>query len=174
MACAASGRPKVSDPAFGTDSLVAGDPAPDFTLRDQYGAAHTLSDVVKHKNAMLVFFPFAFSGICTGELLEIQLNIDRFENDAVQVFGISCDASPALKSWASVEGYRFPLLSDFWPHGDVSKAYGAFFEEAGMAVRGTFLVDSSMTVTWALVNGPGEQRDVGVLSAAVKDLEPSS
>ena len=170
MARTATGRPKVSEPLFGATSPVAGDPAPDFTLRDQYGAAHTLSDVVKSKQALLVFFPFAFSGICTGELLEIQLNIDRFENDDVQVFGISCDASPALKSWASVEGYRFPLLSDFWPHGDVANAYGVFFDEAGMAVRGTFLVDSSMTVTWALVNGPGEQRDVGVLSSAVKGL----
>ncbi|MGB3764683.1 MAG: peroxiredoxin [Ornithinimicrobium sp.] len=156
--------------ASGAKSPAVGSPAPDFTLRDQYGAAHTLSDLTADKHVLLVFFPFAFSGICTGELLEIQLNIDRFVNDSVQVVGISCDASPSLKSWASIEGYRFPLLSDFWPHGEVAQSYGAFFEEAGMALRGTFLVDPSMTVRWSLIQGPGEQRDVGVLSAAVTDL----
>lgn len=160
----------MSETDFGAGSLNVGDVAPDFSLPDQYGATHTLSQIVKEKKALLVFFPFAFSGICTGEMLEIQLNIDLFENDDLQVFGISCDASPALKSWASIEGYRFPLLSDFWPHGEVAKSFGVFFEEAGMAVRGTFLIDSSMTVTWALVNGPGEQRDVGILSSAVKDI----
>ncbi|MGB3829466.1 MAG: peroxiredoxin [Ornithinimicrobium sp.] len=156
--------------AFGASALAVGSAAPDFTLRDQYGMAHTLSTIVSDKHALVVFFPFAFSGICTGELLEIQLNIDRFVNDSVQVVGISCDASPALKSWASIEGYRFPLLSDFWPHGQVAQDYGVFFDEAGMAVRGTFVVDPSMTVRWSLVLGPGEQRDIGVLNDAVTDL----
>ncbi|MGC1207572.1 MAG: peroxiredoxin [Ornithinimicrobium sp.] len=156
--------------SFGLDAPSLGSPAPDFTLRDQYGVTHTLSDTVADKSAMLVFFPFAFSGICTGELLEIQLNIDRFVNESVQVIGISCDASPALKSWASIEGYRFPLLSDFWPHGQVAQAYGVFFEEAGMALRGTFLVDSSMTVRWSLIQGPGENRDIALLDAAVQEF----
>lgn len=155
---------------FGLHSPGIGQAAPDFTLRDQYGVAHTLSDVVADKHALLVFFPFAFSGICTGELLEVQINIDRFVNDTVQILGISCDASPALKSWAATEGYRFPLLSDFWPHGRVSQDYGVFFAEAGMSVRGTFLIDPSMRVTWSLIHGPGEQRDIGVLGNAVKDL----
>ncbi len=153
---------------FGVTAAAVGSSAPDFTLRDQYGVAHTLSETVAGKSALLVFFPFAFSGICTGELLEIQLNIDRFVNDSVQVIGISCDASPALKSWASIEGYRFPLLSDFWPHGQVAQDYGVFFEEAGMALRGTFLVDASMTVRWSLIQGPGENRDIALLDAAVQ------
>lgn len=147
-----------------------GDPAPDFSLTDQYGQRVTLSEVVQHKHALLVFFPFAFSSICTGELLEIQLNIDRFSNDDVQVYGISCDAGPSLKSWAAYEGYRFPLLSDFWPHGQVAASYGVLFEDAGMAVRGTFLVDHEMVVQWSLVHGPGEQREIGVLYEAVRDL----
>ncbi len=170
MACAAARWSQVTQTSFGAQSPTVGSPAPDFTLRDQYGVEHTLSEVTANKHALLVFFPFAFSGICTGEMLEIQLNIDRFVNDAVQVVGISCDASPALKSWASIEGYRFPLLSDFWPHGQVAQDYGVFFEEAGMAVRGTFLVDPSMTIRWSLIQGPGEQRDVGVLNSAVKDV----
>lgn len=146
------------------------EPAPDFTLRDQYGVEHTLSSVVADKCALLVFYPFAFSGICTGELLDIQLNIDRFENDRVQVLGLSCDASPALKSWAAIEGYRFPLLSDFWPHGAVARDYGVFMESSGMAVRGTFLIDRSMTVRWSLVNGPGESRDIAILDNAVQQF----
>ncbi len=156
--------------AYGAGSPAVGDPAPDFTLSDQHGQRVTLSEVVRDKHALLVFFPFAFSSICTGELLEIQLNIDRFSNDDVQVYGISCDAGPSLKSWAAYEGYRFPLLSDFWPHGQVAASYGVLFKEAGMAVRGTFLVDNEMLVRWSLVHGPGEQRDVGVLHEAVRDL----
>jgi peroxiredoxin len=156
--------------ALSGQGLQVGDRAPDFTLRDQYGQEVTLSEAVRDKHALLVFYPFAFSGICAGELLEIQLNIDRFSNDAVQVFGISCDAGPAIKAWAAHEGYRFPLLSDFWPHGQVATAFGVLHQESGMAMRGTFLVDPTMTIRWALVYGPGEQRDIGVLHDAVKGL----
>ncbi|HLS44332.1 MAG TPA: peroxiredoxin [Ornithinicoccus sp.] len=149
---------------------VVGDLAPDFTLTDQHGGEVTLSEVVRERHALLVFFPFAFSSICTGELLEIQLNVDEFVNDRVNVYGISCDPTHAQAAWAAHEGYRFPLLSDFWPHGAVSRSYGVFDESSGKAVRGTFVVDPQMRVVWSLVNGPGEQRDIGVLHAAVKDL----
>ncbi|MGI8948713.1 MAG: peroxiredoxin [Ornithinimicrobium sp.] len=161
-------------PAYGADSPRVGDSAPDFSLTDQYGQQVTLSEVTRDRHALLVFFPFAFSSICTGELLEIQLNIDRFSNDEVQVYGISCDPGPSLKWWAAYEGYRFPLLSDFWPHGQVAAAYGVLLEAAGMPVRGTFLVDREMTVRWSLVHGPGEQRDIGVLHEAVRDLHATA
>jgi peroxiredoxin (alkyl hydroperoxide reductase subunit C) len=160
----------VTQTTYGLSSPQVGDPAPDFTLTDQGGQAHTLSEVTRDRHALLVFFPFAFSGICTGEMLEIQLNIDRFVNERVQVYGISCDPRESLRYWGAHEGYRFPLLSDFWPHGAVSRAYGVFFEEAGMAVRGTFLVDPAQTVRWSLVYGPGERRDIGDLHDAVKEL----
>lgn len=160
----------MSESELGLNSPRVGDLAPDFTLSDQYGVATTLSTAVAEKHALLVFYPFAFSGICTGELLEIQLNIDRFSNDAVQVYGISCDPLPSLKSWAALEGYRFELLSDFWPHGEVSRRYGVFDEDSGMAVRGTFLISPQMQIEWSLVNGPGQQRDIGTLHDAVKHL----
>ncbi|MCK0114112.1 peroxiredoxin [Ornithinimicrobium sp. F0845] len=149
---------------------AVGDLAPDFTLRDQDRARVRLSEAVQDRHALLVFFPFAFSSICTGELLEIQLNVDEFVNDRVNVYAISCDARHTQAAWAAHEGYRFPLLSDFWPHGEVARSYGVFDERSGMAVRGTFVVDPQMRVKWALVHGPGEQRDIGVLHAAVKDL----
>lgn len=147
-----------------------GDTVPDFTLVDQSGDEVTLSVLAAQRNVLIVFFPFAFSSICTGEMLEIQLNIDEFVNDRVQVVGVSCDSTYALKAWAAREGYRFPLLSDFWPHGEVARAYGAFHEASGMAVRATFLVDQDLVVTWSLVHGPGEQRPIGLLHEAVRGL----
>lgn len=147
-----------------------GAPAPDLVLPDQHGHALTLSELVADRHALLVFFPFAFSSICTGELLEIQLNIDEFVNERVQVVGISCDTRTSLRAWAAIEGYRFPLLSDFWPHGAASRAYGVFDETAGTASRGTFLVTPAMTVRWSLVHGPGEHRPIGLLHDAVRHL----
>ncbi|MFK5583821.1 MULTISPECIES: peroxiredoxin [unclassified Serinicoccus] len=147
-----------------------GTSAPDFSLPDQSGRRTTLSSAVADRHALLVFYPFAFSSICTGELLEIQLNVDEFVNDRVQVYGISCDPTHALRAWAAGEGYRFPLLSDFWPHGEVARSYGVFDEDSGMSVRGTFLVAPDMTVRWSLVNGPGEAREIGALHEAVRDL----
>lgn len=147
-----------------------GDPAPELSLVDQNGSRVLLSEAVSERHALLVFYPFAFSSICTGELLEIQLNVDEFVNDQVQVYGISCDPAHALRAWAASEGYRFPLLSDFWPHGEAARAYGVFDATSGMSVRGTFLVDPQMTVRWNLVNGPGEAREIGALHEAVRDL----
>ena len=67
--------------------------------------------------------------------------------------------TPRVGAWADAEGFDFPLLSDFWPHGAIARAYGVFDDERGFAVRGTFLIDASMTVLWSLINGPGEARD---------------
>lgn len=147
-----------------------GETAPDLTLPDQNGQTLTLSEAVRDRHALLVFYPFAFSSICTGELLEIQLNVDEFVNDRVQVYGISCDPQHAIRAWAAREGYRFPLLSDFWPHGEVARSYGVFDEASGMAVRGTFLVGPDRTVRWTLVQPPGEAREIGALHRAVRDL----
>lgn len=149
---------------------AVGDLAPELALPDQNGDVVTLADAVRDRHALLVFYPFAFSSICTGELLEIQLNIDEFVNDRVQVYGISCDPGHALRAWAAREGYRFPLLSDFWPHGEVARSYGVFDDRSGMAVRGTFLVGPDSRVRWSLVHGPGEAREIGVLHQAVRDL----
>ncbi|AXH97819.1 peroxiredoxin [Ornithinimicrobium avium] len=147
-----------------------GDRAPYLALPDQHGEVVTLADAVHERAALLVFFPFAFSPICTGELLEVQLDIDRFANDRVQVHGISCDPVRSLRAWAAREGYRFPLLSDFWPHGETSRAYGVFDEREGRPGRGTFLVDTDLTVRWTLVHGPDDERPVGLLHEAVRAL----
>jgi peroxiredoxin (alkyl hydroperoxide reductase subunit C) len=136
-----------------------GTEAPDFTLKDQNNQDVTLSSFRGSRNVLVVFYPFAFSGTCTGELCAVRDDISSFQNEDVQVLGVSVDHVYALKAWANQESYQFPLLSDFWPHGEVAKTYGVFNADRGMAVRGTFLVDRDGIVRFAEVNAPGEPRD---------------
>jgi len=131
----------------------------DFTLKDQNNQEVTLSSFRGKRAVLVVFYPFAFSGICTGELCAVRDDLASFQNDQVQILAVSVDHPFALKAWAQAEGYEFPLLSDFWPHGKVAQDYGVFNDRAGMAVRGTFLVDTSGIVRFAEVNGPGQARD---------------
>lgn len=138
--------------------LAVGDTAADFTLRDQNGRDVTLGELTAERAVLLVFYPFAFSGICTGELREIRDDLGRFESEDVTTLAISCEPMFSLRAWADREGYFFPLLSDFWPHGAVARAYGVFDDQAGMAGRGTFLVGRDGRIAWQLVNPPGERR----------------
>ncbi|KGN42481.1 peroxiredoxin [Knoellia aerolata DSM 18566] len=133
--------------------------APSFSLRDQNGAEVALADHLGQRHVLLVFYPWAFSGICTGELTEIRDDLGRFVTEDVQVVTVSCDAMFSLRAYADRDGYFFPLLSDFWPHGEVARAYGVFDEEAGVARRGTFLIDPDGVIRWSLVSGIGERRD---------------
>ena len=153
-----------------TAPLAVGATAPDFTLKDQNGQDVTLSQFRGDKAVVLVFYPFAFSGICTGELCEIRDNLGAFVSDDVQVLAISCDHMFSQRAWADKEGYFFPLLSDFWPHGEVAQAYGVFNERAGAALRGTFLVDRDGVIRWTLVNEIGTARDFSGYHAALADL----
>jgi mycoredoxin-dependent peroxiredoxin len=150
---------------------TAGEEAPDFELRSQHGEPTKLSDYRGTKSVLVLFYPFAFSRICTGELCEIRDDLSMFQNDRVQILAISCDPVHSLRAFAEAEGYDFPLLSDFWPHGAAARAYGVFQERIGAANRGSFLVDESGIVRWSVVNGMGQARDLtgykDVLSALV-------
>jgi mycoredoxin-dependent peroxiredoxin len=150
--------------------VEVGQQAPDFTLRDQNREEVTLSSFRGTKNVLLVFYPFAFSGICSTELCQVRDDLPRFQNDAVQILAISVDSSFALKSYAERDGYEFPLLADFWPHGEAAKAYGVFNDIAGMANRGTFLIDKDGVVRFAEMNAPGEARDQGGWQKAIDAL----
>ena len=123
------------------------------------------------KNVLVVFYPFAFSGTCQGELCQLRDELATYEDENVQVLGVSVDSPFALKAWANQEGYQFPLLSDFWPHGAVAQAYGVFNEAVGMALRGTFLIDTAGVVRFAEVNAPGEARDQDAWKKAVASLK---
>ncbi|GAA4552350.1 peroxiredoxin [Pseudonocardia xishanensis] len=151
-------------------SVEVGSVAPDFTLKDQDKQDVSLSSFRGDKAVLVVFYPFAFSGICTGELCTVRDDLSTFQNDRVQVLAVSTDPTFSLKAWATAENYTFPLLSDFWPHGETAKAYGVFNEGAGMAVRGTFLVDTEGRVAFAEVNQPGEARDQEAWKKAIAAL----
>ncbi|PFG32845.1 peroxiredoxin [Sanguibacter antarcticus] len=133
--------------------------APDFTLSDTHGTPVTLS-ALRGTAVLVVFFPFAFSGICTGELCELRDNIADLETAGVRLLALSCDAVFAQKAWAEQEGFTFELLSDFWPHGDVARRYGVFDAERGLAIRGSFLLDAEGIVRWSVVNERSQSRDL--------------
>lgn len=148
--------------------LEVGDQAPDFTLKDQNNQEWTLSEFQGDRNVLVVFYPLAFSGICTGEL--DQLRDDLAEFAAVQVLAVSVDSAYTLKAWSDQQGYDFPLLSDFWPHGKVAQDYGVFNDKAGLANRGTFLVDTDGVIRFAEMNQPGEARDQTIWKQALAAL----
>lgn len=152
-------------------AVEVGSQAPDFTLNDCNKQPVTLSSFRGSKNVLLVFYPFAFSGTCRGELCRLRDEISAYEDENVQVVGVSVDSVFALKAWAAQENYTFPLLSDFWPHGAVAQSYGVFNDAVGMALRGTFLVDTEGVVRFAEVNAPGEPRDQDGWKKAVASLK---
>jgi peroxiredoxin len=149
-------------------SLEVGDQGPDFTLKDQNNQAWTLSELQGDRNVLVVFYPLAFSGICTGELDQLRDDLAEFAD--VQVLAVSVDSAYTLKAWSDQQGYDFPLLSDFWPHGKVAQDYGVFNDKAGMANRGTFLVDTDGVIRFAEMNQPGEARDQTVWKQALAAL----
>lgn len=154
-------------------SVDTGDKAPDFTLKDQHGQDVSLADYRGTKNVVLVFYPLAFTGTCQGELCSLRDDLPRFENDRAQVLTVSVDSPATHRVWADREAFTFPLLSDFWPHGEVSRQYGVFDDVRGFALRGTFVIDTEGVLRWTAVNGPGQARDQSQWSQALGDLDVS-
>ena len=148
-------------------SPAVGSVAPDFELTNQHGQKVSLASFRDKKNVVVLFYPFAFSGICTGELCALRDDLAPFQNDQVELLAISCDPMYSLKAFADAEKYEFSLLADFWPHGEVAKKYGVFRDERGFSTRGTFVIDKSGVIRWSVVNGPGEARDLAAYKAAL-------
>lgn len=151
-------------------AIQVGDKAPDFELKDNHGRTVKLSDFRGAKNVVLLFYPFAFTGVCTGELCELRDNLPKFEDRDTQVLAVSNDSIHTLRVFAEQEGLEYPLLSDFWPHGNVSRAYGVFDEDKGCAVRGTFVIDKEGVVRWTVVNGLPDARDLNDYVKALDTL----
>lgn len=133
--------------------------APEFTLNDQNKQPVGLADFRGRKNVVLVFYPSAFTRTCGHELTAIRDALPSFQNDDVQVLTVSVDSVYSHKVWAEQEGFDFPLLADFWPHGAVAQAYGCFDEASGRATRGTFIIDKSGVLRWKIVNTIPDARD---------------
>ncbi|MFW0774973.1 peroxiredoxin [Paenarthrobacter nitroguajacolicus] len=146
-----------------------GQPAPDFELLNQHSEPIRLTDFLG-RNVVLVFFPFAFSGICTGELCEIRDNIAAFEDTNATVLAISVDSKFAQRAYAEHEHFGFDLLADFWPHGAVARNYGVFDEGSGMALRGTFIIDAEGIIRYVVVNPRGQARDFSEYRRALSSL----
>ena len=151
-------------------SLIIGNPAPAFELTDQHGEKVSLASFREKKNVVVLFYPFAFSGTCTGELCAIRDDLSAFQNENVQLVAISCDQMYAQRAFAKTEGYGFPVLSDFWPHGATAKAFGVFEEARGCAIRGTFVIDKAGILRWQVINGMGDARNIVDYKAAISAL----
>ena len=150
--------------------LSVGEAAPDFELKNQYGELVKLSSFKGEKNVVVLFIPFAFTGTCTGELCAIRDDLAAFQNYNVQVLAISCDSPFTQKIFAEQEGYKFPVLADFWPHGAAAQAYGIFNADLGCALRGTFIIDKAGIIRWSVVNGLGDARNNGDYKSAIAAL----
>jgi peroxiredoxin (alkyl hydroperoxide reductase subunit C) len=130
-------------------AIEVGQEAPDFDLPDHRRNRVKLSDFRGKSNVVLVFYPFTFTGVCTGELCELRDDLAVYEGADAQVLAVSCDTPFAQAKFAEEQGYNFPVLSDFWPHGAVSRAYGVFNEDLGAAMRGSFVIDKQGIVVGA-------------------------
>jgi len=150
--------------------LAIGTEAPDFELSDPNKNMVRLSDYRGKKHVLLVFFPRAFTGVCTGEMCSLRDSLDSFRSDEVETLAISVDSPAALGAWAAKEGLEFPLLSDFWPHGGVADKYGVFDASKGLALRGTFLVSKDGIITFNEMNGAPDARDQQRWRQALADL----
>jgi peroxiredoxin (alkyl hydroperoxide reductase subunit C) len=151
--------------------LDVGSSAPDFALKDQNNQVVRLRDFHDRKAVLLVFYPLTFTGTCQGELTGIRDNLGRYVNDEVQVLAVSVDSVYSHKIWSLQEGFEFPLLADFWPHGEVAQRYEVFNEAAGFANRGTFLIDRSGVIRFAEGVGAGSARDPEAWQEAIAALK---
>lgn len=160
--------------AVDVGGVDVGAEAPDFELADQHGTPVRLSGFRGEKNVVLVFYPLAFSGVCTGELTRLR---DEFRDvgdgaggSGAQLLAVSVDSMFALRAWSDQEGFWFPLLSDFWPHGGTARRYGVFDEAKGLALRGTFIIDTEGVVRWRVVNAIPDARDIDEYREALAGL----
>jgi mycoredoxin-dependent peroxiredoxin len=151
-------------------AVEVGEQAPDFELKDQHGTPVRLSSFRGAKNVVLVFYPLAFSGVCTSELCAMRDDFPEVTRNDVELLTVSVDSTYAIRAWSDAEHFEFPLLSDFWPHGAVAKEYGVFDSGLGFATRGTFIIDKEGVVRWKVVNPPPQARDIADYQKALAEL----
>jgi peroxiredoxin len=147
-----------------------GSPAPDFTARNQHGEQVRLADFRGRHDVVVVFYPYAFSRVCTSELGALRDRPDLLA--AAEFLAISCDPMFTLRAYADAEKLDFGLLSDFWPHGSIATRYGVFDAVRGCAARGTFVVDRTGVIRWSVINPIPEARNPDDYAAALASLAP--
>lgn len=149
--------------------IDVGAAAPEFSLRSQHGETVTLADL-GGVPALLVFYPFAFSGICSGELADLRDHRASFDAAGVRIVAISCDPMFALRVFDDRDGLGFTLLSDFWPHGQAARAFGCFDEQLGAPGRSSFLLDAQGIVRWSVAHEPGQRREIALHLQAIDSV----
>jgi peroxiredoxin len=150
--------------------VAVGEQAPDFELMDQHGQPVRLSSFRGREAVLLVFYPFAFTGVCGGELHALEEARVELAADGVTILTVSVDSMYCQRVFAEREGFGFPMLADFWPHGGVASAYGVFHEEAGVARRGSFLIDPEGMVRWTVLNEIPDGRDLAEAKTAIRSM----
>lgn len=122
--------------------LKVGDPAPDFTLPTHNEGELNLAWYQGRQNVVLAFYPGDFTPVCSAQIPGYQQELERFERLNTKLLGISVDSLAVHQAWAkSLGGLGYPLMSDFYPHGEVAKRFGVFDEKWGVAQRAVFLID---------------------------------
>lgn len=152
-------------------AVEVGDHAPDFELKDQHGTPVKLSGFRGSKNVVLVFYPLAFSGVCSGELSAMRDQFPEATRDDVELVTVSVDSTYVLRTWADRDHFDFTMLADFWPHGAVARAYGVFDDNIGVATRGTFIIDKNGVVRWKVVNPIPQAREIADYQKALAELD---
>jgi peroxiredoxin len=147
-----------------------GSTAPDFDARNQHGESLRLSDFRGRRDVVLLFYPYAFSGVCTSELTALRDRPDL--TAAAEILAVSCDPMFTLRAYADSSGLEFSLLSDFWPHGAIASQYGVFDAGRGCAVRGTFVIDRAGVIRWSVVKPISEARDPDDYARELANLRP--
>jgi peroxiredoxin len=148
-----------------------GEQAPDFELKDQHGTPVRLSSFRGRKNVVLVFYPLAFSRVCSGEMYAMRDDFPEASGDNAELLTVSVDSGHSHRAWADAENFNFSLLSDFWPHGAVARSYGVFDENLGIATRGTFIIDKNGVVRWKVVNPIPQAREIAEYQKALAELD---
>ena len=135
-------------------ALAVNTKAPDFTLKHKTAegfADVSLSDFIGKKKVVLLFYPFAFSGICHDELCSVSGGLDQYESLNAQILGISVDLPFAQEAFANSAGIQFPLLSDF--NKEASAAYDVLYEDIigmkGVSKRSAFVIDLDGTIVYS-------------------------
>lgn len=152
-------------------AVDVGEQAPDFVLKDQHGTPVQLSEFRGSKNVVLVFYPLAFSGVCSGEMSAMRDSFPEHTRDDVELLTVSVDSGFTLRAWDDAEHFNFRMLSDFWPHGAVAKSYGVFDDNMGVATRGTFIIDKTGVVRWKVVNPIPQAREIAEYQKALAELD---
>jgi len=126
-------------------SAEIGSPAPEFTLRAIDGESVSL-EALRGRKTLVVFIPFPFTDTCEGELCAIRDRLSELDRLDANVVVITTDTLFSNREWSKKNGFEFPVLSDFWPHGAVTAAYGTFDEKVGAANRSTYVLDADGVV----------------------------